>query len=264
MIHVFGGSYLTTHEVYNPTTNTWTTRAPLPVGLMHPAAALTFDGRVLCIGGATTGRVATANVYAYSASTDRWTPLAPLPTANFLQTAVSMDDGRIFVFGGDNSAGVALRYDSSSNVWVTLPRPIPTPRYEMSSAVGDGRILVMGGYITAPNATTTVEILDPFSYTWTTGASLPEARMRAAGSRASDARVYIVGGAPAASGAASSTPYSTNDGNTFTTVPALPTPRLWPGVVAANDRRLYVIGGTTSSGVTNVVEAYSPVSGTWR
>ncbi len=46
-----------------------------------------------------------------------------------------MDDGRICVFGGDNSAGVALRYDSSSNVWVTLPRPIPTPRYEMSSAV---------------------------------------------------------------------------------------------------------------------------------
>ena len=60
-------------------------------------------------------------------------------------------------------------YDPVSDTWDTTKTPMPTARFNHSSAVVDGKIYVFGG---ATNSTllpiSSVEVYDPVSDTWDT------------------------------------------------------------------------------------------------
>lgn len=66
----------TAHEAYDPTTNTWTMRAPLPTGRSGIAAGVVCDR--LHVFGEEIPRLS-GEVEVYGPATDLWRSVAPMP-----------------------------------------------------------------------------------------------------------------------------------------------------------------------------------------
>ena len=84
-VHALGGvrldcplaGYCTTHEAYDPLTNTWLSRAAMPTALAHPGATV-FDGTILTFGGENVAR-SVDTVMRYDPVTDAWTFRTEMP-----------------------------------------------------------------------------------------------------------------------------------------------------------------------------------------
>lgn len=92
-------------EVYDPATDTWESRAPMPQAQGGLAAAA-LDGRLYVFGGEqwTPKQKVFGNAWVYDPNTDRWHGLPPLPTPRH-GLAAAAAAGRIFVIGGATTAG---------------------------------------------------------------------------------------------------------------------------------------------------------------
>jgi N-acetylneuraminic acid mutarotase len=65
------------NAVYEPKTDAWTFRAPLPTA-RSGVSAVYIDGKIVVFGGEATGRVFGTNE-AYDPKTDSWEALTPMP-----------------------------------------------------------------------------------------------------------------------------------------------------------------------------------------
>ena len=92
-------------EVYDPATDRWTTRAPMPLAQGGLAAAA-HGGRLYVFGGEqwVPERKVFAEAWAYDPARDRWSALPPLPTPRHGLGAATLGD-RIHVFGGGTRVG---------------------------------------------------------------------------------------------------------------------------------------------------------------
>jgi N-acetylneuraminic acid mutarotase len=91
------GLNLNANEEYDPKTDTWRRRAPLPTTRSGIAAAV-VGGRIFVFGGESTSGTFRENE-AYDPAKDTWAPYAPMLTARHGLAAVAVGD-RIFVISG--------------------------------------------------------------------------------------------------------------------------------------------------------------------
>jgi N-acetylneuraminic acid mutarotase len=96
------GRNLDANEEYNPATDTWTAKAPLPTARSGIAAASTL-GRIYVFGGEGSEGTFAENE-AYDTATDTWETLDPMPTARHGLGAVAFGD-TIYVIGGGETPG---------------------------------------------------------------------------------------------------------------------------------------------------------------
>ncbi len=108
-------------DMYNPATNTWTTRAALPLKLGHLASTtFSVNGKILVITGVTQGLTETAGVLEYSPGSNTWKRLESLPGTRRAPVA-GWIDGQLIVSGGDNRPnGVETIYRTT---WIGSPYP---------------------------------------------------------------------------------------------------------------------------------------------
>jgi N-acetylneuraminic acid mutarotase len=151
-IYAIGGTNhhigLGTVEEYDPTTNTWTTKADMPTPRMLVSTSV-VNGIIYAIGGARLTHTELSDVQAYDPATDTWTTKAPMPTARvFFSTSVV--NGKIYAIGGctgwydvytSNSVEV---FDPVTNTW-TLTDDLPTPRAALATSAVNRRIYAIGG-----------------------------------------------------------------------------------------------------------------------
>lgn len=166
LIYVVGGydqdnDLLSNLEIYNPRSNTWTSRAPMPTarGLLRAAFA---DGRLYAVGGLdASGTGAFDTVEAYSPADNRWSSKAPIPIPRAEPALAALADGDILAAGGCcefNSAGNVVGvlrdaelYSPRTNTWHQLP-PLPDARAALTGAVIDGdQFLAIGGFHPSSN-----------------------------------------------------------------------------------------------------------------
>ncbi len=146
---------LGTVEAYDPATNTWRTRSPMPTARNHLAVA-TVNGKIYAIGGRTGAvfiRLATNTdvVEEYDPATDHWgLARAKMPTARSSLCSGAYD-GRIYVAGGefqDERMSATFRaveaYDPARNQWTTMP-PMPVSRHGMAGAMIGSRLHLVSG-----------------------------------------------------------------------------------------------------------------------
>jgi N-acetylneuraminic acid mutarotase len=143
-------NYLDTVEVYIPSTDTWTTVAPLPDARSGLAATVGPDGRIYAIGGYSPGCACTTEVTAYSPITNTWTSVAPLPTGRRFLDAVTGADGNIYAVGGLTDASTDTTevdvYNAATNTWTVGPS-LNTARDSLGVAKGlDGAVYAVGGF----------------------------------------------------------------------------------------------------------------------
>jgi hypothetical protein len=153
-IYVLGGydlelDLLNSVDVYNPTTNTWSTAASMITARSLFGATLGADGRIYVLGGSGQNS-SLSSVEAYDPQANTWTHVTDLPTASQGGTAVTGADGKIYLLGGFFPIpGVVPQvqvYDPTSNTWNFAP-DLLTKLADASAALGsNGQIYVFGGY----------------------------------------------------------------------------------------------------------------------
>jgi N-acetylneuraminic acid mutarotase len=186
-------------EEYDPSTDRWTAKAPMPVGLHHVGIGVA-GGRLYVIGGYRQSGLSVwhpvATVYAYDPDTDTWEERAPMPTARGA-LSVTEHDGKLYAIGGydrtANSAAVEV-YDPVRNLW-TSRAPLPTPRDHLATATLFGKVYAIGGRVNGDyrrNLSVT-EVYDPVTDQWKRAADLPTARSGITAAVVGG-RVYVFGG----------------------------------------------------------------------
>ncbi|HEX6903914.1 MAG TPA: kelch repeat-containing protein [Thermoanaerobaculia bacterium] len=234
-------------EVYDPGTNSWSRRKPIPA-ILFGAAAVTVGKRIYLFGGVVTGNA----TYAYDPRNDTWQRLAPMPTSRHGMAAVTVK-GKVYVLGGSTGAAAsnALEmYDPENNRWERGLAPMPTARVFLAAAVVGGKIYAIGG---SPDCcgkavTNAVEVYDPEKDEWRSVAPLLVAQQVSAAA-AVDGRIYVLGGFIPGSGAQGGTfeydPAAPS--NPWRTLTAMPEPRdQAPAVVLEIDEKetVHILGGS--------------------
>ena len=83
--------YLTTVEVYNPDTNSWTKKEDIPLG-RTTLEVEEHEGYIYAIGGRNENEDAVGTLDCYSVYADKWIELSPMPTARYNHTVVRIDN----------------------------------------------------------------------------------------------------------------------------------------------------------------------------
>ena len=221
-----GNALITTaNEVYDPVTDTWETKAPMPT-LRHGVTTSVAEGKIYVI----SGFEHTNNSYrglnygsvkneAYDPETNKWTTKPSIPNGVFGAVSATVGD-KIYVLGGAN-ANIAISGWSNYN-----------------------------------------QVYDTKKETWTLASPVPVGFDRAAGAAilGIEPRIYIFGGTIAYSyNACNLTQIYNLQQDNWTIGSQMPTPRAWHGVAEVNNE-LYIIGGYTQSGKpwSNLNEKYTP------
>lgn len=212
-IYVIGGengtygyvNYLSTNEVYDPLTDTWETKKPMPTS-RHQLEANVVNGRIYLIGGVTDNyrSIHTSVNEVYDPATDSWTTKQPAPFA-VARYASAVVDNKIYITGGglgfnERARNITLNqisnqiYDAETDTW-SLGVSLPTRAYYAAAGATTGvmapkRIYVVGGGLT--ETTNVVRVYDPAWDNWTFGTPMSTNRTCAVG--VVDDVLYAMGG----------------------------------------------------------------------
>lgn len=125
-------------ELYNPSTNTWSTIA-MAAARSRPSIAALQDGRVLAAGGS---RLSSAEIF--SPATSTWTTAAPMSVQRTGHTATLLPSGKVLVVGGQ---GVAPDTVNPTEVVAHWP---------LDDSTGTTVTASVGPTLTAPNTLTSI------------------------------------------------------------------------------------------------------------
>lgn len=171
-IYAFGGianwptnlAPTTILEVYNPTTNSWTSSttpvckgcvpgpAPMPgvagSGISYLAAAVA-NGKIYAVGG-DDGGTATNPLQVYDPAANAWSSLTSMPTPR-RELAASVANGKIYAIGGNAGSGPTLTclstveaYDPGANTW-TEAAGLSSPTSDLAASDANGAVYTLGG-----------------------------------------------------------------------------------------------------------------------
>ena len=235
-------------QVYNPATNTWTTKASLPhvVAGFGNNGAQVIGGLVYVPGGLRRFQ-GYPYLQVYNPATNLWVDKAQMPAIPpyglpGLAFGVSgAIDGKLYVLGtcqeGGQFCGEAFeRYDTATDTWTILPLPPVVPMFDRAAGVLNKKFYVTDGKV--------LEVYDPATNTWSKKAPPPSGRSRFTSASVNN-KLYVVGGFY---GGAVSGRVDVYDPVTNAWTKKAPIPRLEAGlsagrVVVNGQARLEVVGG---------------------
>ncbi|MCT7657441.1 serine/threonine-protein kinase [Mycobacterium deserti] len=247
------GETLQTVESYNTRTGVWQPQPPLPIPLHHAAAA-TYKGEMVVLGGAT-DNIAEPSNKAFVLRAGKWEELPGLTHARAAPAAAVVGDKLVVVGGQDDKQLVAQTEVFDGQSW-TDAADLPTPR-EHLAAVSDGAyVYTLGGrFLSADENSAAFERFDPAAGTWEKLPDLPTPR-GSYGAALVDGRIVAVGGEEPTRVLATVEMYDIATGKWRSLAP-INTP-VHGQVVAAVGSTLYCIGGAdrpTHDGPVATVEA---------
>jgi hypothetical protein len=252
-------------ETFDPATSSWTQRGSMATPRMNHSATRLGDGRVLVAGGVTNNGGATNEVEIYDPASGAWRRADPLHNPRYNHTATLLADGRVLVVGGFTPGSnhtptkKAELYDPATDRWTVVDSMRLARGVHGALRLADGRVLVVGGVTSPPNAlvvTATAEIFDPASASWSATGSMGLGRRAIDLVLAPDGSVLVAGGFDAANGLTASAERFDPSTGAWSPAPALGTPRA-PVLVRLLDGRVLAIASIGRLSTT-IVEVFEP------
>jgi hypothetical protein len=196
-VYVFGGwdtdgTPLASTDVFNTSTNTWSTLPTANPSPVSAAGAGLAAGAVYLVGGCLDGDCTdTANVTKYDIASGTFSPVAPYPHPVAWLSCGGIAD-KVYCAGGaaDASFTDGFVYDPASNAWSPIA-DLPVDLWGAQYASAGGRLVIAGGIANDSSEITNQTVgYDPNSNTWQNlpNATYPRARGAAA------CGVYKIGG----------------------------------------------------------------------
>jgi N-acetylneuraminic acid mutarotase len=189
-------------EVYDPATNTWEIKPPMPTPRSQFQANV-VNGKIYLIGGRTSGQYSTVSLNeVYDPETGSWTTKAPMPypVVSYASAAV---ENKIYVFGGQDEFNETMNlavnqiYDTETYTW-SFGTPLPVAVWKAAGVTlnvsAQQRIFVVGGELgDIGGATNITQIHDPEADAWSVGSSMPTSRWDLAVAVVND-KLHAIGG----------------------------------------------------------------------
>ena len=130
---------------YNPTTNTWTSEAPLLVGKSEISAGL-LSTTIVASGGFASGGV-TGDTEGYNATTNTWTALTS-DSVHRNGACAGAISGNLYASDGNDNSNNAFSvnelFNLTKNAWTTLTA-MPQTVTDSGPAVYNGQLYCFGG-----------------------------------------------------------------------------------------------------------------------
>jgi len=152
-VHLIGGAIgsdwrrsIDWHIVYDPASDRYERRQPLPVARDHTGIVV-VGSAIHVIGGRVDSFHTNSSLHhSYDAQADRWEFRTPLPTPRSGHGCV-LYRGKVFVMGGEGTNrvfGQNEAWDPATDRWEAFA-PMLTPRHGMGAVVVGDTIVVAGG-----------------------------------------------------------------------------------------------------------------------
>jgi hypothetical protein len=182
------------NEVYDPATDNWEVKAPLPTPRHAPATNM-VDGKIYVIGGYSIETHSSLNVFeVYDPETDTWTTKTP-PPLEVLGSTSAVVDNKIFILGKElldpvrYLAGYRVQvYDPAADSW-SIRSSAPTIPFSCAVATTGLNALKRIYFFDE----TSNDVYDPSNDSWSVGASALTHRA-VAGAVVVDELIYVIGG----------------------------------------------------------------------
>ncbi len=195
-VYVIGGSdgsLQNTNYVYDPVSDSWSTKASMPTARSNIGCAV-VNGKIYAIGGFVGGvQTDTKLVEEYDPATDTWTTRDSMPTSRYA-FAIAVVANKVYVIGGMLPVTATVEeYDPALDSWSTKTS-MPTARMGPACAVIRDTIYVFAGGTSPGSGETTVnECYDPNTNNWASKANMTYARYALGGFSCGN-MAYAVGG----------------------------------------------------------------------
>lgn len=199
------GPFVDTTYEFDPATERWTTKAPMPTARGGAAAAV-LNGKIYVAG----GRPPRGSDFAvYDPATDTWTRLPDLPTQRN-HTGAAAVGGKIYILGGRFGAGFESEqtdrievFDPARNAW-TAQAAMPRPRGGVNTVEALGCIHVFGGEgnpLSPSGVYPDHDLYNPLTDQWTSLAPMPIPVHGVTGAVFANGLIYLPGGGISSGGA---------------------------------------------------------------
>ena len=202
---ICGGSPLSSAELFDPATETFSATGSMSIGRSDHTATLLKNGTVLITGGVNSGNRSDATAEIYDPATGGFTRVGDMSDAlgRFGHTASLLGDGRVLIAGGlqgegsgfNGSTQTAELYDPATQTFSPAGNMPKEAAFHTASVLLDGRALIIGGTANTCPVNQHVVTFDPASNSFSTGVSLPKDRAGHTATILNDGRVLITGGA---------------------------------------------------------------------
>ena len=196
---VSNGGGLSSVEMFDPTTNIFTSAQNLSTPRSSHTATLLPNGKILIAGGYNGDYLNSSEIF--DPTTNRFTPAGRMVTARSGHVATLLINGKVLLAGGVGTGWTFLAdaelYDPKTNTFTATGAMQAARESHTATLLNDGKVLITGGHKGRRSAITiytSAEIYNPANGSFTAAGNLTVKRHKHDATKLADGRVLIVGG----------------------------------------------------------------------